>query len=275
MTMTKSVLACVSAILLAGCANMSVRRSQDWSQVDDPRLFKTVQVGNWGSGVIVEHSRDRMLVLTCAHLVEDGESVDVFRVNSDTRRYEKRKARVMYRGHPHKDDLALLTVHDPPPPRLPFVLALAGDFEEGEERAAAIMNVSCGADKRPFAWEGRIFQCTVDVSSVIPDRNGRTRWQLPTGILHGGVTQANSGSPVFEGERLVGLNESSPGIGNKGNTYYTGVQTSLPQTVRSFMVEARKTLEMDVKAFDTCFGPVVPPELRTLNPSLGSREASR
>ena len=240
--MNGHVLGCLLVLLLTGCANMSVRRNQDWSQVNDPRLLKTVQVGNWGSGVIIEHLRERVLVLTCAHLVEDGEEVAVYAVNPDNRCYEKHLAHVVYRGHPHNDDLALLVIRERQKPSRSYVTELAEDFQEGEERPAAVMNVSRGAERSPFAWEGQVFQCTMDVSSVIPDRNGRTQWRVPGGVLHGGITEANSGSPVFEGDRLVGLCESSPGIGNKGNVYYTGVKTSLPQTVRCFLGEAMKSL---------------------------------
>lgn len=179
-----------------------------------------------------------MLVLTCAHLVKGNQSISVYVVDPDTRHYRRLSARVSKRTHPHKEDLALLTVENSPAVRTPLHVGLADDFAEGEERKVAIMSVSIGAKERPSSWEGRIFQYTMSVSSFMPDESDGATWKLPKGTLHGGIVEANSGSPVFQGERLVGLAESSPGIGIKGSEILTGVQTSLPQTIRSFLVEA-------------------------------------
>lgn len=224
------VLAC-----LVGCGNMSIRRSQDWSEVQHPRFFRACQVGNWGSGVILEHTTSRMLVLTCAHLVEEGQSVAVYFVDPEQRAYSKVSGRVIHRSHPHKEDLALIEVTHCPAPSREIRTHIAPQFSEGEERTVDIVNVAMGAQERPFAFQGPLFRHVGRVSTVIPDEKGQTEWTIAKGLMHGGILQANSGSPIFDHERLVGLTETSPGLAARDGELHQGIITSLPETLRRFL----------------------------------------
>jgi hypothetical protein len=111
--------------------------------------------------------------------------------------------------------------------------------------------LSFGAEARPWCIDAPMFANSTNVTTVRPDASGQTRWTIVKGLLHGGILEANSGSPVFDGERLVGLVESSPGVGayrpledathggpdasTSAPQLIQGVVTSVPQTIRAFL----------------------------------------
>ena len=54
--------------------------------------------------------------------------------------------------------------------------------------------------------------------------------------VYGPAKQANSGSPVFQGDALVGLNEISPFDAEIDGKKVTGLGVSIPRRIRGFLV---------------------------------------
>lgn len=231
----------VTAAALSACGLSGVRRSQDWSSAgDDPRLTLACHVGNYGSGVLLSCDEAGARVLTCAHLVDAGESVTVHFHDPATGNWVAYDGEVVRRTHPHREDLAeirlaTLSFHLPRQ-----TTPLAAAMPAGEECEAALVNIAFGAEERPFLLTVPAVSHVASIDSVIPDADGSTSWQIPKVLVHGGVTQANSGSPVFRGAELVGLVESAPAFASKQDgTLRIGVQATAPQSVLEFVTPSR------------------------------------
>jgi hypothetical protein len=239
------ILMVAMCLTIAGCGGATFRDHQDWTQITDARLFRTCQVTEWGSGVWLAHTEGVSYVLTCAHVLEGARWVKVHIVNPKSGSYESFDAEALYVGHPHKEDLALLRLCKAPAFAEPFKTRLAFPTGEGEASRATVMNISFGAEDKPFALEFPMVPVTQKISSYLPDSAGTTEWTLTKGLMHGGITQANSGSPVFTGTALYGLVESSPFIAlidhkssastQPQSTLVIGVCTSIPDNVESFL----------------------------------------
>ncbi len=228
------------ALVLAACGLSSVRRAQDWSQVTDPRFRLVCHVGNWGSGVLVDCDATGANVLTCAHLVEEGETVTLSFQNAARAGWVAYDGRVVRRSHPHKQDLALVRVDTKAFHLAPTTLAVADGFAPGAEGVVQVFNIAFGAEKEPFLLDLPAVGSVNSVTSNIPDASGATRWQIDQVVVHGGITQANSGSPVFDGDRLVGLVESAPaGARTPKGGMVLGVAVTAPSVVRAFLETAR------------------------------------
>ncbi len=223
---------------LSGCGAGAFRDRQDWSGVEDARLYRACHVTNFGSGVVLGCAGGDAYVLTCAHLVAEGASVGVYVPRPDGSGYQRFSGRVLVRSHPHKEDLALLQL-DGKPEGIPAdaKISLAQPLLDGEQTDVTVLSVSFGAEDRPAAADAKYLAHVATVSSIVPDKQGRTKWQLSKGLVHGGVRQANSGSPVFAGDALVGLCESSPAFANApgGKQVLTGVMASRPGEILGFL----------------------------------------
>lgn len=224
------------ASLLAACGLASARMSQDWTPVTDARLFRCCHVGNHGSGVLLAQDEKNLWILTNAHLVERVAKVHV--VDPTTRRWVETTAWVAARGKPEAEDFALLR-SDPLPFLPPFVTKLAAPIEDGSSRTVDLLPVSVGDTPRayPLPAVGR----RAGFNNPVPPHAPFERDMV---CIHGGVMQANSGTPVFDGDRLVGLNELHPfdatfeKTGDDGQTTrqrVVGIGASSPQAIEAFL----------------------------------------
>ncbi len=230
------------ATLVSSCAGHGhVRATQAWSEVDDPRLFRVCHVTNYGSGYCLQRTAERILILANAHVVGDADVVDIYLPNRTTRSYDHFEAEVLATAHPTKIDLALLVVRNPPPGDH-YELQLASPFDEGELREAAEL-LDITSPDRPASFSGPIVEQTV-LWAGSPDDFGSTTYDVSVACLHGGILQANSGSPVFEGNQLIGINHYSPvqsfvrrvdasGARIEDTVYGIGVTT--PSRIRAFL----------------------------------------
>lgn len=217
-----------------GCGLTTVRGSQDWIGVDDARLYRACHVGNYGSGVILRSDETGSLVLTCAHLVDDERRVKVHYRIRNADRWGAHTFRVLHRSHPHKEDLAILFSPQPLPQVSLPPLTIAADVPA----SADLLSVAFGAENRPFALTVPSALYQSSVTTVIPDQAGETAWTIPKVLLHGGVFQANSGSPVMVGDELLGLVESSPGLAVIEGEVKQGVVVSSPANILEVIREA-------------------------------------
>lgn len=226
----------LAVLPLAGCGLASARRAQDWSEVTDERLFRCCHVGNHGSGVLLLQDRDDLWILTNAHLVSRVAKVHV--VDPTTREWRETTAWVAAAGDPVREDFALLRA-EPLPFLQPFVTRLATPIENGATRDVELLPVSVRETPRAYALPavGR----RAGFANPEPPHTPLERDML---CVHGGVQQANSGTPVFDGDRLVGLNELHPfdatieQIGDDGQVArrrVVGIGTSTPQAIEAFL----------------------------------------
>ena len=71
-----------------------------------------------------------------------------------------------------------------------------------------------------------------------------TWWTVSRGCMHGGNIKVSPGAPVFEGEALVGLVESSPGMAKRKRADGTeelliGATIGLPHDILAFLRESK------------------------------------
>lgn len=224
-------LICVMALLampgVTGCGLRSIRRSQDWGGVTDDRVYRTCHVGNYGSGVIWRSDENGAIVLTCAHLVKDGARVTVRYRSPQIDRWLSCAMQVAYRSHPQKEDLAVLISPHP----LPHVHWPPLGISNRVPGSSEIVSIAFGAERRPLIHTFASSALEASVSTVIPDEDGNTKWIVPKALLYGGILQANSGSPVWDGENLVGLVESSPAVAVIDGQLQQGVMVSSPANI--------------------------------------------
>lgn len=229
-------------LAVGGCqSHASVRGQQDWTGDVDPRFYRVCHVTNYGSGVCIARAEDYLLILANAHVVGDSKSVTVYLPSSRTLEYQKFKADVIASAHPTKIDLALLIVHDPPPGPS-YKLNLAPDFEDGEYRESVEL-LDITTPDSPLIYEGPIVEHTI-LWAGAPDDFGSQSYDVSVGCLHGGILQANSGSPIFEGDRLVGIHHYSlfeapvrrelPDGGSQTDTV-RGLGVTTPARIRAFL----------------------------------------
>jgi len=220
----------------AACGLAKARIAQDWSTVTDPRLFRCCHVGNHGSGVLLAQDTENLWILTNAHLVDRVAKVHV--VDPTTRRWHETTAWVAARGMPQREDFALLR-SEPLPFLQPFVTKLAAPLENGAARTVDLLPVSVRDTPRAYALPAVGRRTTF--SNPDPPHAPFEREMI---CVHGGVQQANSGTPVFDGDRLVGLNELHPfdatfdATGDDGQTVrkrVVGIGTSSPQAIDAFL----------------------------------------
>lgn len=227
------------AVAAAGCGLSGVRRSQDWSAVSDARLDLACHVDGYGSGVLVSCDEGGARVLTCAHLVEDDSTVSVYFRDRGAGAWVSYEASVVRRTHPHREDLALLEIRTPAFHLTPRVTPIAEPPPEGSEFTASVVNIAFGAEKRPLVLDLPALSHVSAVTTVNPDSEGRTSWRIAKTLVHGGVREANSGSPVFVGDALLGLAESAPGFAARpGGSLLVGVTVTAPASVREVLAEA-------------------------------------
>lgn len=231
-----SLLLALPCLLPSGCGLAKARRAQDWTEVTDARLFRCCHVGNHGSGVLLMQDRDDLWILTNAHLVSRVAKVHV--VDPATRTWRETTAWVKALGDPVREDFALLRA-EPLPFLQPFTTKLAAPVESGAERTVDLMPISVTETPRVYALPavGR----RTGFANPVPPHAPIERDML---CVHGGVQQANSGTPVFDGERLVGLNELHPfdatleKVGDDGQVRrqrVVGIGTSTPQAIEAFL----------------------------------------
>ena len=221
-TQMRAIPLLIIALLVTGCGLSRIRSSQDWTDVKDDRLYLACHVGNYGSGVFLRYDCRDALVLTCSHLTKSGSDVSIYYYSRRDGAYKKCNGMVVAASHPHKEDLALVQCKDIDLERDPFVVPLVAEesFTRGE---LTVMNIAFGAEDRPFALDCPAFKYKQDVETVIEDKDGSSKCSLLKVLLHGGISQANSGSPVFRGNELVGLVESAPGLAIKDSKLIQGV----------------------------------------------------
>jgi hypothetical protein len=241
MKKTLLLLACVG---LAGCGNLSARLRQSWSEVSDPRLLKTCLVTNWGSGLWLAHNSKGSYVLTSANVLKGFDDATVSLVDPVLRRYEEFEADVVARSHREKVALVLLRLRERPSFAKPFTTPLASPFKPGEERQVDLMIIT--AD-RPVTDRLSVFEHKVRVGAKanedVSDADGAW-WTVSRGCMHGGSIKVRPGAPVFKGEALVGLVESSPGMAKRRNNDGTeelliGATIGLPHDILAFLRESR------------------------------------
>lgn len=220
--------------LLPSCGLTSLRSSQDWSNVTDQRFFKTCHVGNYGSGVLIAYQNKKAHILTCTHLVSNDEWKTIHLFNPKSQSYQSYRGRVILKTHPHKEDLAIIECENLDLDMAPFKIQLATSLSQPDQNLT-LLNTAFGAEEKPFSLNLPAFEYDHKVSTVIPDKDGQKEWTLKKVLLHGGVQQANSGSPVFKGNDLVGLVESSPGFAVRNNVLVHGIVVSSPNSVRKVL----------------------------------------
>jgi hypothetical protein len=231
------LLACAG---LAGCGNLSTRLRQKWKEVKDPRLLKTCLVTNWGAGVWLAHDDTGSYVLTSANVLKGFDDATVSLVDPVLRRYEEFDADVVARSHREKVALVLLRLRERPSFAKPFTTRLANPFKPGQEREVDLMVIT--AD-RPVADRLSVFEHKMRVGAKAnedeSDADGAW-WTVSRGCLHGGSIKVSPGAPVFEGEALVGLVESSPGMAKRKNDdgteeLFIGATIGLPNDILAFL----------------------------------------
>ncbi len=232
----------IACVAICGCGTSGFRGGQDWSGVEDSRLLRTVHVTEYGSGILlaVDGAKGCFYVLTCAHLVEEGRPVDLWAVDPEARRYVQFRGEVVGRSHPHREDLALVRARlggESLPAYSRF--ALADPVDPNNQRRVSLMNTAFGAEDRPFVLDLPLLGFRRNVSTAVPDEQGGSAWTQTKGLLYGGITEANSGSPVFAGNKLLGLVESSPGFADAPGSadVISGVVVSTPQEIETFLRE--------------------------------------
>jgi S1-C subfamily serine protease len=138
-----------------------------------------------GSGCIIEGNR----ILTNAHVVSDHTFVQV-RLHGRAKKHTTRVLAVS-----HEADLALLTLEDA------SVLSGVRPLRLGQLPEIEQEVVVYG-----FPGGGDTLSATKGVISRIEDRNyGHSRTRLLAGQLDAAVNPGNSGGPVMEGDRIVGV----------------------------------------------------------------------
>lgn len=140
-------------LTFAGCGFASVRSTQDWTHIEDPRFFRTCHVTNYGSGVCIARREDALFILANSHVVGRSETVTVYVPNENTRRYDRFEATVIASAHVDKVDLALLRVDDPPAGET-YELRLARPLAAGEVRDPVHL-VVLTAPERPILYTGQ------------------------------------------------------------------------------------------------------------------------
>lgn len=230
-----------SSLLLAfvaasGCGLASARLSQDWSAVKDPRFFRCCHVGNHGSGVLLAQDEKALWILTNAHVVSRVAKVHV--VDPATRRWQETTAWVVAAGDPEREDFALLRA-EPLPFLPPFATRLAAPIENGTVRNVDLLPVS--VEDTPRAYPLPAVGRRTTFANPNPPHAPFERDMV---CVHGGVQQANSGTPIFDGDRLVGLNELHPfdatfeNVGDDGRVAkqrVVGIGASTPQAIEAFL----------------------------------------
>lgn len=228
-----------SSLLLAfvaatGCGLASARLSQDWSVVKDVRFFRCCHVGNQGSGVLLAQDDKALWILTNAHVVSRVAKVHV--VDPATRRWQETTAWVVEAGDPEREDFALLRA-EPLPFLPPFATRLAAPIEDGAARNVDLLPVSVKDTPRAYALPAVGRRTSVANPPHAP-------FERDMVCVHGGVQQANSGTPIFDGDRLVGLNERQPfdatleKVGDDGQVAkrrVVGIGASTPQAIEAFL----------------------------------------
>ena len=225
-----------SALLLYGCGLASARRSQDWHDVTDARLLRCCHVDNHGSGVLLAQDHRDLWILTNAELVSRVARVHV--VDPATRRWTETTAWVAASGDGRVSELALLRA-EPLPFLPPFATQLASPVADGSSREIDLLPVSVSDVPRAYrlpAVGRRSAGTAVDATMPAVERERL--------CVHGGLRQANSGTPIFDGDRLVGL--TAPGAldavledtGDDGAAMrrkVTGIAASTPQEIDAFL----------------------------------------
>ena len=213
-------------LALAACGLAAARQSQDWSKVTDPRLFRCCHIGNDGTGVLLAQDRDALWILTNASLVSRVAKVHV--VDPASRDWRETTAWVVARSEENGTDLALLRAAPMPFP--PFVTRLANPITDGTSRDVDLLPVSVSDTPRAYRLPavGRMETSTATEAVCV----------------HGGVRQANSGTPVFDGDRLVGLAQPRTitamleNVGDDGTVAkkkVVGIGASTPQSIEAFL----------------------------------------
>jgi hypothetical protein len=164
-------------------------------------------VTDYGSGVCIARDEKGLYVLANQHVVGDRTMVQVHLLTGDPLRWRAFDARVLKGSHPTKYDLALLLVERPEPGEN-FTLKLAPDLNPNDRREGIDLMVVTDAD-RPFVWSSPLIERSV-LWAGSPDEDGATTYAVSMACLFGGAISANSGSPAFEGQSLLGLHEVSP-----------------------------------------------------------------
>lgn len=252
-TLRRLALACFPTLLIMTSGCFGVRTASDWTGVTDERLPRVCKVTPWGSGVIISAAGTDVYILTCSHVIQRNTSVSVWVINKD-RRWLKLKADVVASTDPAKEDLALLKAALPMGSNIAFgPLAFADAFSEGEERESELLAVAGIPSRKPVIFKAKVFQYTVNKKAQEGAIKVELSWgnnkapEMPKGCFHGGINQANSGTPIFEDTKLVGLVESSPFLGvrtidQNSAEITSGICTSLPQTLKAFMELANTEL---------------------------------
>jgi hypothetical protein len=231
----------LGALFCCGCGTSNFRNSQDWSGVTDARLLRTCHVGHYGSGLWLAHGPSGSYVLTVSHVVGDDDTMSVHLRNPKTDEYESYTGDVIERSHQHKEDLALLKLRKAPEWAQPFTTPVGRDMKAFEMlKETELMNIAFGAEKRPIVVTLPSTINDVSVRSVLADENGNTDWIVPKLLMYGGINEANSGSPAFAGQALVGLVESAPMFvivreQGKADNGYMGIQLTAPNAIREFL----------------------------------------
>ena len=193
----------------------------------DERLFRCCHIGNDGSGVLLLQDRDALWILTNASVVSRVAKVHV--VDPSTRSWRETTAWVAASGDPATADLALLRA-EPLPFAGPFTTKLASPIGDGTTRDVDLLPVSVSHTPRAYRLPavGRVDRTTA----------------AETVCVHGGVRQANSGTPIFDGDRLVGLAEprtldaTIENVGTDGTVArrkVVGIGASTPQGIEAFL----------------------------------------
>jgi hypothetical protein len=160
---------CILFLLVAttsACGLASSRRSQDWRGIDDQRLLCTCHVGDYGCGVLLDYDGDQLRVLTCAHLVAQGEHVALWFFDEAAGRYVSYDGTVTARTHPHREDLALVVA---PAARFhlpPQVVPIAAPLADGASCAVALANIAFGAEPRPFVLDAPALAHVANIRSL-------------------------------------------------------------------------------------------------------------
>lgn len=192
----------------------------------DPRLFRCCHVGNDGTGVLLAQDRDDLWILTTASVVSRVAKVHV--VDPTTRTWRDTTAWVVASSGGEGADLALLRAD--PLPFAPFVTKLASPVLDGTSRDVDLLPVSISDTPRAYRLPavGRV--------------DGPTATEAI--CVHGGVRQANSGTPIFDGDRLVGIAEprtlaaTLENVGDDGTVAkkkVVGIGASTPQSIEAFL----------------------------------------
>ena len=178
--------------------------------------------------MLVARTAQALFVLTPAHVVGKSRSVSVW-IPPDYRRYSGE----VVATSTFREDLALLRIA-PPPPGKGFLLRLAPDFAKGERRRSVDVMVTT-LEGKPFVYSGPIIEDSVLWATSQPDENGSANYVRLMACVYGGAVQANSGAPVFQGDRLVGLHEVSPYHAEIDGIGVIGLGISIPQRIRAFL----------------------------------------